>query len=349
MRHVCGRYFVAVLCLVVILSIGSLGMAQQITLATWGGAWGKAFQESMIEPFEKTTGIKVNVLHGVSSTNLARVAAQKDNPQVDVITMVSGDGIAAWKRGLTEALSPQEISALSDMVDVALRRANGSIIFAGMWTYPMGIVYRTDKVNWKITSWSDLWDPRLKNKVAVPSPKYANAHFLVMINKLAGGTESNVDPGFKKVKELGPNLLAEYADDVTAQRLLAQAEVWVVPVLSANAFKIIEQGVPAEFVVPKEGAPAGMDVIALVKGAPNAANAKKFINYVIGVESLSKTVEILKLTPLNRKIQLSPAVAKVLTAEDMKRLIVFDEETIVQNKGAWLERWNKEISPLMAR
>ena len=334
----------------VVTATASAASAQEIVMATWGGAWGKAFQESMIEPFEKATGIKVKVISGVSSTNLATVIAQKDKPQIDVITMVSGDGLAAWQRGVTERLDAASIPALNDLSDIALRKDKDAVIFAGMWTYPMGILYRTDKVGFKITKWADLWDPRLKNKVAVTSPKYANSHFLAMINRLAGGNENNVDPGFARIKALGPNLLADVADDVTPGRLIAQGEVWAVPMLSAGAYKVIEQGVPAEFVIPEDGAPAGMDVIALVKNAPHAADARKFINYVIGAESLTKTCEILKLTPLNRKVKLSPDVAKrVVTAEQMGRLVVFDEEAINRNKAAWLERWSKEISPLTSR
>ena len=120
----------------VVLGSSGLAHAQEVVLATWGGAWGKAFQEAAIEPFEKATGIKVRVIYGVSSTNLAQVAAQKENPQIDVITMVAGDGIAAWQRGLTAALDPREIPALNDLADVALRREKDAVIFAGMWTYP---------------------------------------------------------------------------------------------------------------------------------------------------------------------------------------------------------------------
>ena len=324
--------------------------AQELVMATWGGAWGKAFQESMIEPFEKATGVKVRVISGVSSTNLAAIIAQKDRPQVDVITMVQGDAIAAWQRGVTEALDVKDVPTLSDLTESAVRRDKGQVIFAGMWTYPMGIIYRTDKITWPLKAWADLWDPRLKNKVAVTSPKYSNSYFLAMINRLAGGTENNADPGFAKIKTLGANLLADVADDVTPGRMLAQGEIWAVPMLSGTAYKVIEQGVPAKFVIPEEGAPAGMDVIALVKGGPHPAEAKKFINYVIGQESLTKTCEILKLTPLNRKVTLSPETAKrVVAAEEMKRLVTLDDEAINKNKAAWLERWSKEISPMTSR
>ena len=111
MRHMVIRSLVLVIPAIVLLVHVGAAVAQEVVLATWGGAWGKAFQESAIAPFEKTTGIKVKVIYGVSSTNLAQVAAQKDRPQIDVITMVSGDGLAAWQQGLTAALDAKTIPA----------------------------------------------------------------------------------------------------------------------------------------------------------------------------------------------------------------------------------------------
>jgi putative spermidine/putrescine transport system substrate-binding protein len=115
------------------------------------------------------------------------------------------------------------------------------------------------------------------------------------------------------------------------------------------ALKVIEQGVRVDFVIPKEGAPAYLNVIAMTKGAPHAAEARKFINearkfinYVIGAESPTKTCEILKLAPLNRKVRLSPETSKVvLTGDQMKQLVVFNEDAINRNKQAWFERWSR--------
>jgi spermidine/putrescine-binding protein len=350
MRPSIRRSFLALVAILVVMGSTGTAIAQELIFATWGGPWGKAFQQSMIEPFEKATGIKIKVIYGVSATNMAQVVAQRERPQIDAITLTSGDGLAAWQQGLTAALDSKEVPALNDLLDIGVKRDKGDVIYAGMWTVYMGILYRTDKVPFKITSWQDLWDARLKNKVAVTSPKYANAHFFAMINKLAGGTEENVDPGFARMRALGPNLLAEYTDDVTPQRLLAQGEIWAVPMLSAPAYKVIEQGVPVEFVIPKEGAPGYLNVIAMIKGAPHAAEARRFINYVIGAESLTKTCEILKLAPLNRKVRLNPETSsRVLTGEQMKQIVVFNEDAINRNKMAWLERWTREITPLTTR
>ena len=73
-----------------------------------------------------------------------------------------------------------------------------------MWMYPYGIAYRTDKVKPEIKCWNDLWDPRLKNKVGVSSPKYMSGYFLLMTNKMAGGTEAERHRGHRSHQEDGP-------------------------------------------------------------------------------------------------------------------------------------------------
>jgi len=219
-----------------------------------------------------------------------------------------------------------------------------------MWMYPYGIAYRSDKVNPPIKCWSDLWDPRLKNKVGVSSPKYMSGYFLLMTNKLAGGTEANVAPGLSKVKQMGPNLLAVIDDSAAQQRLLAEGEVWAVPMLSSAAYKLSDEGVPVKFVVPCEGTPAGMDVISLVKNAPHAAEAKKFIDFYLSPPIIAKVTEELKITPVNTKAPITPEHAKYTVAKtDLDKLVSFSEQAIIKERPAWQDAWDREIAPMTKR
>jgi putative spermidine/putrescine transport system substrate-binding protein len=336
---------------VLMLSLAPQVHAEEVVLATWGGSWGKAIKAAQADPFEKETGIKVKMISGVSLANMQMIKAQRDNPQVDIVMFTVQDAVRAYNDGLLAPLDPKAVTNLKDSLDLGIRRdSSGKPMFAGMWMYPYGILYRTDLVGWDLDEWNDLWDPRLNNKVAVSSPKYMSAYFLLMINRIAGGTESNLDPGFDKIKNMGKNLLAVADDSATQQRMLAQGEVWAVPMLSGSAYKVIDQGVPAKFVLPTEGAPVGADVIARVKGGPNPDAANKFINYYIGAESLSRVTAALKVTPLNKNSKISPAHAKYAVKEaDLARLLTFSEDAIINDRNAWLERWEREISPMTTR
>jgi len=324
---------------------------KEIVLATWGGTWGKAITERAIQPFEKATGIKIKVISGVSLANMQMVAAQRANPQIDLIMSTVQDAVNAHNDGLLVSLDPTEIPSLASLPDFGYRRdASGKPMFAGMWIYPYGIAYRTDKVNPEIKCWKDLWEPRFKNKVGVSSPKYMSGYFLLMANKIAGGTEANVKPGIGWIKQMGTNLLAVIDDSAAQQRLLAQGEVWAVPMLSSAAYKLIDEGVPAKFVIPCEGAPAGLDVISLVKNAPHSAEAKKFIEFYISAPTITAVTEQLKITPVNAKAQLTSEHAKYTVSKtDFGKMVTFSEQAIIKDRAAWQDAWDREIAPMTKR
>jgi spermidine/putrescine-binding protein len=325
--------------------------AAEIVLATWGGSWGKAIAEQAIAPFEKATGINVRVISGVSLANVQMVAAQRASPKIDLIMATSLDAVGAFEDGLLAPLDPKEMPNVATLPEAGIRRdAKGAPMFAGMWIYPYGIVYRTDKVKQDIKCWKDLWRPDLKNKVGVSSPKYMNGYFFLMANKMAGGTEADVVPGMKLIKSMGANLVTVIDDSAGQQRLLAQGEVWAVPMVSSAAYKLIDEGVSAKFVAPCEGAPAGMDVVALVKNGPNATDAKKFIDFYLSPETIANVTRELKITPVNRRAKLTPEHAKyTVPDEDFEKLVKFNEQTIIKDRSKWQDTWDREIAPMTRR
>ena len=84
--------------LATVLAVGAASSvnAQEVTIATWGGSYGKAIQEAVATPFEKATGVKVKMIAGVSLSNMQMIAAQKANPQVDIITLTTQDATRAY-------------------------------------------------------------------------------------------------------------------------------------------------------------------------------------------------------------------------------------------------------------
>jgi putative spermidine/putrescine transport system substrate-binding protein len=324
---------------------------REIVLATWGGSWGKAIAEQAIAPFEKASGVKVRVISGISSANLQMVAAQRANPRIDLIMSIAQDAVVASADGLTMPLDPGEIPNLANLAAAGMRRnAAGQPMFAGMWIYPYGIAYRTDKVPAGIKCWKDLWQPSLKNKVAVSSPKYMNGYFLLMANRIAGGKETDVAPGLEQVRKMGANLVAVADDSASQQRLLAEGEAWAAPMLSSTAYKLADDGLPVAFVLPCEGAPAGLDVLSLVKNGPNPADAKKFIDFYESAQITAALTRELKVTPLNRLATVTPEHAKYTVSEqDLARLVSFDEATTIKDKAGWQDAWDREISPMTRR
>jgi putative spermidine/putrescine transport system substrate-binding protein len=318
--------------------------ADEVVLATWGGKFAEVFQKTMIAPFEKATGHKVKMIYGGSLPNKQALAAAAKNPQVDVIMLTLTDAIDAVQRDLTQPLDAKTFPVLAKLPNRGIAKVGDKVGGIGLWTYGLGIFVRTDKVDWPIRSWDDIWDRRLKRKVALPSPKYGEAIFLVSINRVAGGQGKDVGPAIQKLRKLGDNVALEFEGSVALMQQLAQGEVWVAPLMSITAGAAIVDGIPGKFVVPKEGSAATIDVMTLVKGAPHRKAAIEFINFATDAGPVGATCVDLRLNCLHPGARENPAA--LLKPSDIEAMYNVDADLVNRNKGDWLEIWNKEITPL---
>jgi putative spermidine/putrescine transport system substrate-binding protein len=333
--------------------VGSMPVvAAEITMATWGSFYGETFKRELADPFEKETGIKVKLIYGNSVSNYQRVLAQKNNPQIDIVTLGSDVGTQGFNDGVFEALEPKELPNLDLKHDRGIRRGDGDkIIFAPFFLLSYGILYRTDLAPFEITSWNDLWDARLKNKVGVTSPKLAGGAFLLMMNRLANGTEADVSPGIAKVKTLGQNLLTIEDTEAKQLQLITSGEVWAQTTLIGTGVGAINKGLKAKYIVPREGGVGILDVVSLVKNAPNQADAKKFINYLLAPDRMRRVVEAINAAPTNAAVAISTEAQTrgAATKQDLDRLIFFDDQQIIKNRAGWSETWDREILPMVKR
>lgn len=323
---------------------------QQLTVATWGGLFGKTLEQHFIRPFERSSGIKVNVTSGGSAFNKQKIEAERNNPQIDVATMVVGDAIEAYGKGLLAPLDPRRIPNLNGLIDFGIKKDDkGNVLAAGLWVTSFGIAYRTDKVDFPIQSWKDLANAKLRNKLGLPSPKYQNSYFVWWMNRLAGDAQDE-DKGFARIKAFSDNFILEFDASQQAVQKLAQGEMWAAPLLDTTTNQLISQGLPVKFVVPVEGGPGGVDVITQVKGSPNPEAAARFINFVLEKANAEAACNALVLRCVVKGAQISDKnQGRIITDADVARLVAPDEMLINRKKAEWLEAWAKHITPLSRR
>jgi putative spermidine/putrescine transport system substrate-binding protein len=99
--------------------------------------------------------------------------------------------------------------------------------------------------------------------------------------------------------------------------------------------------------VPKEGV-IGQDIrMHIVAGTKNKALAEKFINYAISKAVQEDLAKRLLTAPVNNKVQLPPEVDAKLPwgpHGSIKNLRLVDGNVILDNREAWIARWNKEVA-----
>lgn len=319
-------------------------VANEITVAMYGGSFADMTKKCYIEPFEQMYNAKVNVVIGTSVENLAKLRAQKNNPQIDVAYMDWSVALQAKNEGLIEKLDPANILAMADLYEKAIDK-DGYIVaqlFAAT-----GIVYNTEFVKEPPTSWKDLWDPKYKGKIALSDiTGTAGYQTLLMAAKIHGGDITNLDPGFEAIKKLKDSIVTFYTHADQLVSLLERGEVWIAPWYHDRAAFTQQKGVPVAFVFPAEGSVAILPGLTIVKGTQNKALAEKYINLILEAEGQKCFAENMFEGPVNKKVKLDPELAKKMPygQEQIERMYVPDYAYVSEHRGAWTERWNKEIT-----
>ena len=95
--------------IITLASLPVLSQAATLNLGAYGGATETAFRELIIPMFEEKTQNKVVFIAGNSTDTLAKLVAQKSNPQFDVVVMDDSPMQQAQQFGLCAPLEPAAV------------------------------------------------------------------------------------------------------------------------------------------------------------------------------------------------------------------------------------------------
>jgi putative spermidine/putrescine transport system substrate-binding protein len=339
-------------CLGLALMIGLNGgpaaaQTRELVVAAWGDPYESSWRKSLIPEFETQNNVKVVWVQGFSSQTLAKLRAQKDNPQIDVAMMDDGPFRLAAAGGLVEKLDRSKLSNVKDLYDVAFEEGDFGIAFGLTGT---GLFYSPkvfEKNKWAVpTSWLDLFRPEFKGKVVVHNISNTNGlNLLLALNKIAGGDETNVEPGFQKMKELAPSVLT--FDRFGETPTLIQQDAVVIGTWNIDRVDNFKSstGSDLQFVFPKEGAWGWKEDVGIVKGRPNEDLAYKWIDLILSKQQQELTADYVGLGPVSKAAQLGPETAKNVFygTEFVTRLNIPKWDIVNKERAEWTDRWNKEI------
>ena len=175
---------------------------EELVVVNYGGTFGRFWTQFIIEPFEKRYNAKVSQVQSLTFDTLAKLRAQKDNPQIDVWLMADQGAVIAKNEGLVEPLSVEKVPNLAQLVPKA--RVAGDP-YAEFLFVALALTYNTQKIKTAPTSWDDLWKPAYKGHVVLPDINACCGHLLMLkLAAMNGGGIDKVDPGFRKLATLKP-------------------------------------------------------------------------------------------------------------------------------------------------
>jgi putative spermidine/putrescine transport system substrate-binding protein len=317
--------------------------AEALVATMYGGEMERGWRRNVVDPFEKRFNAAVTIATGTSLDNLAKMRAQKNDPQIDVVCMDPIAAIPAANEGLYEELDRSRIPVIDDLYDWAVSKYHLSWL-----SVYYGLCYNTKKIK-EPTSWNDLWNPAYKGHVIFPDISNGGSTLMMHVfNTIAGGdtNRNEVKAGWERVKSLKPQILTFWTSHDQVAQLLSQGDAWIAPWPTDRLLTLKAQGAPVGIVIPKEGVPFSQSEIGIAKGSKHRELAEKYINFALSPEQQKKNSETIWIGPTNKKVQLAPELAKDLGVNPPPgtvRIPVPDWGRIAAYREEWINWWNREI------
>ena len=212
----------------------------------------------------------------------ARMLAEKNNPQADVIWgWAVTNMIPFTKKGLIEPYAPKGVAK----IPAQFKDPNHHWVAIDLYMAAFAVnTELAKKKNIPIpTSWEDLTKPVYKGEVIMPNPASSGTGYLQISSLLQMKGE---EAGWGFLKRLDKNI-AQYIKSGSKPAKMAAAGEYVVGASFAFVIaKLKEKGAPVKLVVPKEGAGYELEANGLMKGAKRPAAAKRFLDWAISENAM---------------------------------------------------------------
>ncbi|WP_405496220.1 extracellular solute-binding protein [Nocardia sp. NBC_00511] len=251
------------------------GLSGELTLYS---ANPQELTDDLVAAFTKASGVKVNVFGGETGKITAKLDAEWQNPQADVVYLASWTPVAKYAAdGRTLAYKPQD----SDKIQTGW--AGKDDAYTGRDGSALTIVVNTKVSPGSPKDWADLAAPEYKGKVIMPDPRESGtARDLVAAMVAAWGK----DKTWELFDKLFANGMAVHGangpalDDVTAG-----SHAVVLGGVDYSAYAAVDKGEPLQVVAPASGTTITPRPVFIVKSTKNPTAAKALEDFMFSPQA----------------------------------------------------------------
>ena len=279
--------------------------------------------------------IKINWVRDSTGVVTAKLLAEKNNPQADVIWGLAATSLLLLKtEGMLEAYAPKGV----EMLDKKFVDKSNPPAWVGMDAWVASVCFNTvegEKLGLPApTSWKDLTKPVYAGHVIMPNPNSSGTGFLDVSSWLQIFGEKD---GWAYMDALHQNI-ARYTHSGSAPcKLAASGEIPIGISFAFRGAKSKAEGAPIDIIVPEEGVGWDMEATAIVAGTSNLEAAQTLVDWSI-------TRKANEMYNTGYAVVAMPGVAKPVQffPENLiEKMIDNDFEFAANNRAKILEEWQK--------
>jgi iron(III) transport system substrate-binding protein len=314
------KALIALACIV----LGSAAFAAPGTVVVYT-AHEDAILNAMAPLFQKETGITLNYIKMASGDIIKRAKAEAANPQADVIWSIGGEQLEA-NNDILAPYTPKEWDKINPVFKVGTN-----------WLPYTGIM-NVFVVNTKLVSpdkepktWQELAYSRFAKMVSSARADKSGSAYMQLCNVLAVYKAQ----GWDVYRSILRNF-AISASSGAVPKFVNDGEAMVGITLEDNAYRYVKGGGPVKIVYPSDGVVAAPDGIALVKGGPNPANGKIFIDWCLS----KPTQEFLVDQMFRRSVRIDSKDPPGLPAIGTIKTVPYDFAWAAKNQPDFVKKFN---------
>jgi putative spermidine/putrescine transport system substrate-binding protein len=280
---------------------------KELVFVNFGGEGDKAMREAWMTPYEKESGVKVT---SQSPTNYAKLKSMVESKNViwDVVDTDQDFAIRGGKQNLLELIDYSVVDKKSvDFTEEATLKYG---VPPYMYSYVMA--WRADKfAGTQPKTWADFWDVK---KFPGKRGLWRWMYGVLEAALLADGVPMNkiypIDEkrALNKIKELKPHVASFWESGAESLQLLRENEATMVATWNTRAY-FLKKETKGKAQYTYNQAVLQASALVIPKGAPNKANAMRFINAILKPERQAKLFELMGNGPVN------PAALKYVPEE----------------------------------
>ncbi|MDQ6922759.1 MAG: ABC transporter substrate-binding protein [Pseudomonadota bacterium] len=317
----------------------------QGTLAMYCSSPNTAWCQGMAIDFEKATGIKASVTQKATGELFAQIKAEAASPKGDIWWAGAGDAfLQAAEEGLLESYRSPNLDQLHDW---AKREAELSKYrVAGVYGGVLALGYNTEVFEKRKLPvpkcWKDLINPVYKGEVMLSNPNSSGTAYLMLATLVQIFGE---DEAFRFMKALNANVNQYARSGIGPMTAVTRGETGIGSTVLHGVINEIVRGFPVKPILPCEGVGYEVGSMAIIKGARNLDNARKFFDWALTPAAQTIGLDIKEYAiPTNKNVPLPPQVPKL---SDIK-LIDYDSAKYGASaeRKRLLQRWEREINAL---
>ncbi len=230
---------------------------------------------------------KASYIRGSTGPTIARLEAEKANPQADVVWGVFNDYMTgAASKGLLEPYAAREASA------IPARFKHPDNMWQGVTLLTVAFAVNQKKMaELKLPpprSWADLIDPKYKGHVVMSNPSTSGTAYLLVASHAARLGEDRM---WQYYDALDKNLSQVTKSGGAPGRMAASGETPIGVALAYEVEVAKKQGAPIDVIWPSDGVPWTFEANGLVKGAKNPQNARRFLDWAVAKSAMASYAE----------------------------------------------------------